>query len=83
MWADTLTTEEVDATLEAAHLLGTVPWAVPLLDGTKPILDRLRAGVTDRDTYRKNPLRPSEMSFLFEIRFARSLARHGGSRCGV
>jgi hypothetical protein len=77
MWADTLTTEEVDVTLEAARLLSAVPWAAPLLDGTKPILDRLRAGVTDRETYRKNPLRPAEMSFLFEIRFARSLAMVG------
>ena len=77
MWADSLTTEEVDATLEAARQLGAVPWAAPLLDGTKPILDRLRAGVNDRDAYRANPLRPSDMSFLFEIRFARSLAMAG------
>lgn len=77
MWADSLTTEEVEATLEAARQLGAAPWAAPLLDGTKPILDRLRAGVNDRDAYRANPLRPSEMSFLFEIRFARSLAMAG------
>ena len=77
MWADSLTTEEVDATLEAARQLRDVLWAAPLLDGTKPILDRLRAGVSDREAYRANPLRPSEMSFLFEIRFARALATAG------
>ena len=38
MWADSLTTEEVDATLEAARQLRDVLWAAPLLDGTKPIL---------------------------------------------
>ena len=77
MWADSLTMEEVEATLSATEELRTVSWAVPLLRLTKPILDRLRAGIIDREAYRANPLQPSEMSFLFEIRFARSLAQAG------
>jgi hypothetical protein len=74
MWADSLTAEEVDATLNAADQLSTIGWAAPLLRQTKPIPDRLRAGTIDIDAYRAGPLRPSEMSFLFEIRFAGSLA---------
>lgn len=74
MWADSLTTEEVEATLDAADELSGASWAAPLVTRTKPILDRLREAVTDRRAYGANPLQPSEMSFLFEIRFARALA---------
>lgn len=77
MWADSLKTEEVQGSLSAADQLDGVPWAVPLLSQTKPIVDRLRAGVADREAYRANPLQPSDMSFLFEIRFARALADAG------
>lgn len=77
MWADSLTTEEVDSTLSAADRLHAVTWATPLLSLTKPLLDRLRAGIADRTAYQANPIRPSELSFLFEIRFADSLASAG------
>lgn len=77
MWADSLKTEEVKGTLDAADQLAGVAWAAPLLGQTKPIMDRLRAGIADRDAYRAKPLQPSEMSFLFEIRFARALADAG------
>lgn len=74
MWADTLTLGEVEGTLAAAVDLTAVTWAVPLLSRTKPILDRLRRGLEEREAYSANPLQPSEMSFLFEVRFARALA---------
>src|ERR1017187_511529 len=74
MWADSLTTEEVEGTLSAADQMNAVTWAAPLLSRTKPLLDRLRIGITDKAAYQANPLQPSDMSFLFEIRFARSLA---------
>lgn len=77
MWADSLTEDEVDGTLFAADQLISIKWAAPLLSLTKPILDRLRIGKIDRDTYRKNPFKPSEKSFLFEIRFAYSLTMTG------
>jgi hypothetical protein len=77
MWADTLTTEEVDASLDAARALESVGWAAPLLSRTKPILDRLRAGQKDKAAYGANPLQPSEISFLFEIRFAHAMASAG------
>ena len=77
MWADSLTTEEVEATLSAADQLNAVTWAAPLLGRTKPLLARLRIGITDKAAYQANPLQPSDMSFLFEIRFARSLAVAG------
>jgi hypothetical protein len=77
MWADSLTLAEVEATIGAATSLGGVSWAVPLLQRAKPILDRLRVGIIDRDSYRRNPLQPAEMSFLFEIRFARAIASTG------
>ncbi|MGO8763092.1 MAG: hypothetical protein ACLP2P_16250 [Desulfobaccales bacterium] len=77
MWADSLTEEEVEGTLGAADQLVSVTWAAPLLNRTKPILDRLRIGKDDWELYRKNPLKPSEKSFLFEIRFANSLAMAG------
>ena len=74
MWADSLSSEEVQATLNAADHLSGVRWAAPLLCQTAPLLDRLRIGLTDRDAYRERPLQPSEMSFLFEVRFAYALA---------
>lgn len=77
MWADSLKTEEVEGTLAAADQLSAVTWAVPLLQRTKPILDRLRVGMTDKKAYQANPLQPSEMSLLFEIRFARALTDAG------
>ncbi len=77
MWADTLTTEEVKATLKAVDELASVRWASSLLESTRPILDRLRVGLADKDAYRAHPLKPSEKSFLFEIRFARALADAG------
>jgi hypothetical protein len=77
MWADSLTEAEVEGTLYAADQLVSVNWAVSLLDRTKPILDRLRIGKDNKELYRENPLKPSEMSFLFEIRFAYSLAMEG------
>jgi hypothetical protein len=75
MWADTLTTEEVQGTLKAADRLNGVAWAAPLLSRTKAIVDRLRAGLNDREAY--VALQPSDMSFLFELRFARALADAG------
>jgi hypothetical protein len=77
MWADSLTEEEVERTLSAADQLISVNWAAPLLNRTKSILDRLRIGKDNRELYRQDPLKPSEMSFLFEIRFAHSLAMAG------
>jgi len=77
MWADSLKLEEVEATLSAADYLSAVRWAAPLLNQTESILDRLRIGITDKAAYQRKPLQPSEMSFLFEIRFARSLALAG------
>jgi hypothetical protein len=77
MWADSLTEAEVEGTLYAADQLVSVSWAAPLLNRTKPILDRLRIGKDNRELYRENPLKPSEKSFLFEIRFAHSLAMAG------
>ncbi len=77
MWADSLTEAEVEGTLCAAGQLVSVNWAASLLDRTKPILERLRIGKVNREIYRANPLKPSEMSFLFEIRFAYSLAMAG------
>jgi hypothetical protein len=77
MWADTLKLKEVEGTLKAAEWLDSVGWAVALLGQTKPILDRLRVGLTDKDAYRANPLVPAEMSFLFEIRFAAAIAALG------
>jgi len=74
MWADSITTEEVEQTLRAADQLSGVPWAGPLLGRTKPILDRLRLGLANRESYRSNPLKPPEMSLLFEVRFARALS---------
>ena len=80
MWTDTLKLEEVIGTLRAAERLGAARWARPLLDHTKPILDRLRVGLTDKDAYGSNPLVPAEMSFLFEIRFAAALSPRPGCR---
>jgi hypothetical protein len=77
MWTDTVKAEEVEATLRAADHLTDVKWAASLLCRTKSILDRLRVGLTDKNTYRNNPVQPSEMSFLFEIRFAHALAQAG------
>src|SRR5262249_18947553 len=77
MWANTLTTDEVRETLRAADQLEVVPWASPLVNRTKSIVNRLRAGLIDRETYRANPLQASDMSFLFEIRYARELADAG------
>lgn len=77
MWADSLKTEEVTATLDAANQLGSVAWAKPLLARAASILDRLRIGLTDKDAYRANPVTPAETSFLFEIRFACALANAG------
>jgi hypothetical protein len=77
MWADSLKTEEVVGTLSAVDQLSGVAWAAPLLSQTGPIVDRLRTGVADREAYCANPLQPSDMSFLFEIRFARALADVG------
>ena len=77
MWADSLKTEEVAGTLDAADHLSRVAWAAPLLSRSASILDRLRIGLTDKDAYRANPVTPAEMSFLFEIRFARALANAG------
>jgi hypothetical protein len=77
MWADSLTEAEVEGTLYAADQLVSVSWAAPLLNRTKPILDRLLIGKGNRELYRENPLKPSEKSFLFEIRFAHSLAMAG------
>ena len=77
MWADSLSTAEVQATLNAADHLSGVRWAASLLSLTVPLLDRLRIGLTDRDAYRERPLQPSEMSFLFEVRFAYALAEAG------
>ena len=74
MWADSLKTEEVAGTLDAVDQLGGVGWAAPLLSQAASILDRLRVGLTDKDAYLANPITPAEMSFLFEIRFARALA---------
>ena len=48
MWADTLKLEEVEGTLKAAERLNGVGWAAALLGQTKPILDRLRVGLTDK-----------------------------------
>ena len=77
MWADSLKTEEVQGTLAAADQLSGLSWAAPLLAQTKPLLDRLRVGLTDKEAYGANPLQPSEMSYFFEIRFARALASAG------
>jgi hypothetical protein len=77
MWADCLTTEEVAGTLDAADHLSRLAWAAPLLSRSASILDRLRIGLIDKDAYRANPVTPAEMSFLFEIRFARALADVG------
>jgi hypothetical protein len=74
MWADTLTKEEVHGTLKAVVRLNGVAWAAPLLSQTKGIVDRLRAGLVDREAYSAHPLRPDQMSFLFELRFACALA---------
>jgi hypothetical protein len=79
MWADTLKEKEVEATLNAAEKLASVNWAAPLLNRTKSFLDRLRIGKDNRELYRKDPLKPKEMSFLFEIRFAYSLEMEGVS----
>ncbi|MCX7382902.1 MAG: hypothetical protein NT133_16150 [Alphaproteobacteria bacterium] len=77
MWADSLKTEEVAGTLDAADHLSRLAWAAPLLSRSASILDRLRIGLNDKDTYRANPVTSAEMSFLFEIRFARALADVG------
>lgn len=77
MWADTLTTEEVVGTLDAAADLARVAWAAPLLRTAAPFLDRLRIGLTDKTAYSAVKLTPAETSFLFEIRFARELATAG------
>ena len=77
MWADSLKTEEVTATLDAVDRLAGIRWAAPLLTQTGSILERLRVGLTDKDAYRANPITPAETSFLFEIRFARALADAG------
>jgi hypothetical protein len=77
MWADSLTTEEVQATLAAADELRGVNWAAPLLARSEQILERLSEGLTDKKAYGANPLHPSEMSFLFEIRFALAFASAG------
>lgn len=77
MWADSLTEAEVEGTLNATDQLISVDWAAPLLSRTKPILDRLRIGKANREIYRENPLKPTEKPFLFEIRFAHSLAMTG------
>jgi hypothetical protein len=74
MWADSLKEKEVEGTLNAANQLVSVNWAAPLLNRTKSILDRLHIGKDNRELYLEDPLKPSEMSFLFEIRFAYSLA---------
>jgi hypothetical protein len=72
-----LKTEEVTATLEAVDQLGSGAWAKPLLTQAASVLDRLRVGLNDKDAYRTNPVTSAEMSFLFEIRFARALAHAG------
>lgn len=77
MWADSLTTEEVRGTFGAIDQLSGLTWAAPLLSRTKPIVDRLRAGLADKKAYHANPLQPSDVSFLFELRFARALADAG------
>ncbi len=77
MWADSLKTEEVSATLDAVTTLGNVAWAAPLLTRTASIVERLRVRLTDKDAYRANPITSTEMSFLFEIRFARAVADVG------
>ena len=77
MWSDSLRTEEVVGTLDAVDQLGGVSWAVPLLSQAASIVDRLRVGLADKDAYRANPITPAEMSFLFEIRFARAIASAG------
>jgi hypothetical protein len=77
MWADTLTSNEVEATLKAADELANISWAFSLLDRTRPILNRLREGFADKDALLAHRPQPSEMSFLFEIRFARALADAG------
>jgi hypothetical protein len=77
VWADSLKAEEVESTLRAAEQLAGVAWAAPLLSRTNPILERLRIGLTDKVAYSANPLQPAEMSFLFEIRFARALMLAG------
>jgi hypothetical protein len=66
MWTDTLKLEEVVGSLRAAERLKTVSWAAGLLSKTKPILDRLRVGLNDKDAYAANPIAPAEISFLFE-----------------
>jgi hypothetical protein len=77
MWADSLKTEEVTSTLDAAHRLSRVVWARPLLTHAASILDRLRVGLMDKDAYRANPVTPAEASFLFEVRFAHALVNAG------
>lgn len=77
MWADSLTEAEVQGTLSAADQLVSVNWAAPLLSRTKSILERLHIGKVNKKIYLENPLKPSEKSFLFEIRFAHSLVMAG------
>jgi len=77
MWADSLKLEEVEATLKR----GGLPERRPLGCATSQS-DRIDFGppadrITDKAAYQRKPLQPSEMSFLFEIRFARSLALAG------
>lgn len=77
MWTNTLTENEVIATLAAEERLRGVDWAKPLLDCTSSMTDRVRVGLNDKAAYRANPVKPDEMSFFFEIRFADALAEAG------
>lgn len=79
MWADTLKLEEVMGTLRAAEALASTPWASPVLARAQSCIDRLRIGLVDLDAYGVNPLTAAEHSLLFEIRFARALARAGAT----
>ena len=78
MWADNLTTEQVQALHWRQQIqLRLVSWAAPLLAQTKPILDRLRVGLTDKQAYSAKPLQPSEMWIPLRNPVARALATAG------
>ena len=77
MFTNSLTEAEVVATLCAVERLRKTSWAAGLLEATRRITDRLRVRFTDLAAYVANPVSPSDVSFLFEIRFARALADAG------
>jgi hypothetical protein len=74
MW-DSLSTEEVVATLRAADALEGVAWAGPLLADTAESVANLRERLKDRSAGR--PVEPGERGFFFELRYAETLHLYG------